>query len=61
MFKVFSMPEESINCIIIGQDPYPTKGYANGIAFSHSNTLKKSSSLLVFERLTGNLDSTLQH
>ena len=27
-------PFESVKCIIVGQDPYPTKGHANGLAFS---------------------------
>lgn len=27
-------PFDSVKCIILGQDPYPTKGHANGLAFS---------------------------
>lgn len=27
-------PFDSVKCVILGQDPYPTKGYANGLAFS---------------------------
>ena len=27
-------PFDSVKCIILGQDPYPTQGHANGLAFS---------------------------
>jgi uracil-DNA glycosylase len=27
-------PFRSVRCVILGQDPYPAKGYANGLAFS---------------------------
>lgn len=29
-----SMPFESLNVVIIGQDPYPTEGHAHGLCFS---------------------------
>lgn len=31
-----------LRCIIIGQDPYPTPGHANGLAFSNKHTMPKS-------------------
>ena len=34
VFRVFETPLEAINVVIIGQDPYPTYGYANGLSFS---------------------------
>lgn len=34
VFKAFSYPLESIRCLIVGQDPYPTLGHAHGLAFS---------------------------
>lgn len=35
LFKVFELVKfEDVNVVILGQDPYPTKGDANGIAFS---------------------------
>ncbi len=34
IFKVFQLPVSKIKVVIIGQDPYPTKGHANGLCFS---------------------------
>ncbi|MBP6754811.1 MAG: uracil-DNA glycosylase [Bacteroidia bacterium] len=34
IFRVFQIPISQIKVIIIGQDPYPTKGHANGLCFS---------------------------
>jgi uracil-DNA glycosylase len=34
IFHAFSVDLESIRCVIIGQDPYPTPGNAMGLAFS---------------------------
>jgi uracil-DNA glycosylase len=34
VFRVFSKPVADYRVVIIGQDPYPTPGYANGLAFS---------------------------
>lgn len=34
VFKVFSIPLNDIRCIILGQDPYPTRGHAMGYSFS---------------------------
>ena len=36
IFQAFSVDLESIRCVIIGQDPYPTPGNAMGLAFSVS-------------------------
>ena len=34
IFRVFSYPIDHYRAVIVGQDPYPTPGYANGFAFS---------------------------
>ena len=34
VFTVFRTPLNSYRCVILGQDPYPTPGYATGLAFS---------------------------
>lgn len=37
IFKTFSKPLESINVIIMGQDPYSRKGFATGVPFAVKN------------------------
>ena len=39
MMRAFSQPLSEIRIVIIGQDPYPTLGYANGLAFSVDNDI----------------------
>ena len=34
IFRVFTFPLVDVRCVIFGQDPYPTLGHANGLAFS---------------------------
>lgn len=34
IFAAFEIPLESVKVVIVGQDPYPTEGYATGMAFS---------------------------
>ena len=36
ILAAYQLPPEDIKVIIIGQDPYPTPGYAHGLAFSVS-------------------------
>lgn len=36
-------PFPSVKCVIVGQDPYPTPGYATGLAFSVPCTLSRTS------------------
>jgi uracil-DNA glycosylase len=46
VFRAFEeCPYDKLQVIIIGQDPYPTLGVADGIAFSCSNTNKLQPSL----------------
>lgn len=37
ILKVLSLPPKNIKVVIIGQDPYPTLGHANGLSFSVNN------------------------
>jgi len=65
-------PPENLKVIVVGQDPYPTKGFAHGLAFSvASNTSKlprsllnifkeRSSDLEIKDRPDGNLESWAQ-
>lgn len=57
MMKAFHLtPFEKVKCVIIGQDPYHTKGYANGLAFSVPNEIKISPSLAnIFKELNDDL------
>ena len=34
IFRAFEESLEDVQCVIIGQDPYPTAGHAHGLAFS---------------------------
>jgi len=46
LFKAFEMcPFDDVNVVIIGQDPYPQEGVADGIAFSCSYTGRAEASL----------------
>lgn len=42
-YRAFDLtPYESVRVVILGQDPYPTPGYADGLAFSVSNPTTKT-------------------
>ena len=41
VFRVFSKPVTDYRVVIVGQDPYPTPGYANGLAFSVDPSITK--------------------
>lgn len=46
VFKAFqSCPLGEVKVIVVGQDPYPQMGVADGIAFSCGNTMKREASL----------------
>jgi uracil-DNA glycosylase len=53
VFRAFEeCPHDKLKVIIIGQDPYPYLGIADGLAFSCSNTMKPQPSLKkVFEAI----------
>lgn len=39
VFRAFRAPRENVKVVIVGQDPYPTPGMADGLAFSVSNSV----------------------
>ena len=41
IFKAFEIDLRSVRCVIVGQDPYPTPGYAMGLAFSVNPSVGK--------------------
>jgi len=41
VFRFFSYPIDHYRAVIVGQDPYPTPGYATGLAFSVSPEVTK--------------------
>jgi len=41
IFRAFQSDLNSIRCVIVGQDPYPTPGNAMGLAFSTPPSVKK--------------------
>ena len=41
VLRVFKYPLENYRCVIVGQDPYPTPGFANGLAFSVNPEIAK--------------------
>ena len=41
IFRALSRPIDSTHVVIFGQDPYPTKGYAHGFAFSVDASVTK--------------------
>lgn len=46
LFRAFEeCPMSKLKVIVVGQDPYPQLGVADGIAFSCGNTMKKEASL----------------
>ena len=46
IFRAFEeCPVSKLKVIVVGQDPYPQLGVADGIAFSCGNTMKKEASL----------------
>lgn len=40
VFRAFRSPRENVKVVIVGQDPYPTPGMADGLAFSVSNSVR---------------------
>ena len=45
VMRAFERPFESVKVLLIGQDPYPTKGVACGLAFAVSSGVKQPQSL----------------
>jgi uracil-DNA glycosylase len=56
VFKVFTLSPSDVRVVIVGQDPYPTKGDANGLAFSVSRNENLPKSLQnIFKELQSDL------
>ncbi|MFM2352344.1 MAG: hypothetical protein RL096_825, partial [Actinomycetota bacterium] len=36
VMRAFELPLEEVRVLIVGQDPYPTPGHANGLSFAVS-------------------------
>lgn len=66
IFKVFKMPIHDIKVVILGQDPYPKKGQANGLSFAVNKDIDIPPSLkiihkeIIAEGITSIADRTLE-
>lgn len=63
VFRAFHLtPLETVRAVIIGQDPYPRLGDANGLAFSQDGTVEPGSSLAkIFSNLEADPHITFSH
>ena len=50
IFRVFQKPLSEIKVVILGQDPYPTPGNANGLAFAVNENVKTPYSLSIIQQ-----------
>ncbi len=57
IFRALQMPVKDVKVLIVGQDPYPTKGHAVGLAFSVPDNLQSLPASLrnIFKELTDDL------
>lgn len=57
IFAALEMDLSSVKCVIVGQDPYPTRGNAHGLAFSVNPDVKPFPASLknIFTELVGDL------
>ena len=59
VFRVFDTSPKLVKVVIVGQDPYPTKGDATGLAFSVNRSARLPKSLQnIFKELKSDLDVT---
>jgi len=50
IFAAFQVPFDDLSVVIIGQDPYPRKGYATGVAFAVPEQIETSPTLeIIFD------------
>ena len=65
IFNVFKMPISKIKVVILGQDPYPTEGYAMGYAFAVPKGKEIPKSLNEIKKVINNNEDpkwqTLEH
>ena len=59
IFAACEMDLQNVKCVIVGQDPYPTRGNAHGLAFSVSPEVKPIPASLrnIFTELVSDLQS----
>lgn len=55
LFRAFNLDIDDIKVVILGQDPYPTKGVADGLAFSTRSTQTPASLRNIFKELESDL------
>jgi uracil-DNA glycosylase len=57
IFAALGVDLDSVKCVIVGQDPYPTAGNAHGLAFSISKDVTKIPASLqnIFKELSADL------
>ena len=60
IFRALINPIESTRVVIFGQDPYPTQGHANGLAFSVDNSISPLPASLrnIYKELQDDLGAT---
>ena len=61
VFNVFATSPKNVKVVIVGQDPYPTSGDANGLAFSVNRSERLPKSLQnIFKELANDLQTPLR-
>ncbi|NLM73777.1 MAG: uracil-DNA glycosylase [Clostridiaceae bacterium] len=56
IFNAFKYTDyENVKCLVLGQDPYPTKGFAHGLAFSAKGLTIPQSLKNIFKELESDL------
>lgn len=63
IFRALNQPIESTRVVIFGQDPYPTKGHAHGLAFSIDSSITTLPASLrnIYKELFADLGITRAH
>ena len=63
IFRALNQPIESTRVVIFGQDPYPTKGHAHGLAFSIDSSITNLPASLrnIYKELFADLGVTRTH
>jgi uracil-DNA glycosylase len=63
IFRALNQPIESTSVVIFGQDPYPTKGHAHGLAFSIDSSITNLPASLrnIYKELFADLGITRTH
>ena len=61
IFRAFEVPLDSIKCVIVGQDPYPSRGHAHGLSFSTDAAISPlpKSLLNIFKELKSDVGKSI--